>query len=462
MAVRVDDNPSVPGQEGEVSHCVSSLIQAFSNGINIFKRLRERRQKHKARKQNQALESANSAELQLSNSLRRGPMELAEKYEECYMQRNMGRRFAKGDRESILAAVVPQNPDSDTAIAHSSLAETLIKLNTGLVGIIAAFLNHDSCDGKGGDNNLNLDYKSLIDLSDASRRQALQSMTSLYQRLSQSQLQLQLQLNSCIRCGSTSHIDCSDRGTNAGKEKRKRTHPRQRSNGRTVTRMPIKSSSEPQLVFVRSRHTKKGSSDSSSNSSKSALSLEYTSPLASPAPEYALLDPFMNVTPDVSRATIGGSAIQSVVRKRIDSLDATIPANWQPKPPKPAYAVAPPANIELPAPKLPDYTTMQKRNSTASTLRKPVPQRITTPLKPLPPTPLSPPVRRRLDKATPSTYTFASDSTKLGEIPQRNWMTPWDYEEAERLNAEATVAPAPTPVLEEKIKTKKGLFKFLR
>jgi hypothetical protein len=43
-------------------------------------------------------------------------------------------------------------------------------------------------------------------------------------------------------------------------------------------------------------------------------------------------------------------------------------------------------------------------------------------------------------------------------------MMPWDYEEAERLNAEATMAPAPAPapVLEEKIKAKKGLFKFLR
>ena len=39
-------------------------------------------------------------------------------------------------------------------------------------------------------------------------------------------------------------------------------------------------------------------------------------------------------------------------------------------------------------------------------------------------------------------------------------MTPWDYEEADRLNAEAAVAPV--PVIEEKIKAKKGLFKFLR
>lgn len=112
MAVRVDGKPSVADQEGEVSHCVSSLIQAFSNGINIFKRLRERRQKRKVRKQTQALESANSAELQLSNSLRRGPMELAEKYEECYVQRNMGHRFARGDREFALEAVVSRDSDS--------------------------------------------------------------------------------------------------------------------------------------------------------------------------------------------------------------------------------------------------------------------------------------------------------------------------------------------------------------
>ena len=112
MAVRVDGKPSVADQEGDVSHCVSSLIQAFSNGINIFKRLRERREKRKVRKQTQALESANNAELQLSNSLRRGPMELAEKYDECYMQRNMGRRFARGDREFALEAVMPRDSDS--------------------------------------------------------------------------------------------------------------------------------------------------------------------------------------------------------------------------------------------------------------------------------------------------------------------------------------------------------------
>ena len=66
-----------------------------------------------------------------------------------------------------------------------------------------------------------------------------------------------------------------------------------------------------------------------------------------------------------------------------------------------------------------------------------------------------------MDKVTPSTYTFASDSTKLGEIPQRNWTVPWDYDEAERLNAEAAVVGLPVMAAGEKAK-KRGLFGFLR
>lgn len=97
MAVRTQEKPHKAEDEGDVSHCVHNLIEAFTNGLNIFKRLRERRRKHKARKEIQAPEPINSAELQLSNSLRRGPQDLAERYEECYGQKGMGSRFAKGD-----------------------------------------------------------------------------------------------------------------------------------------------------------------------------------------------------------------------------------------------------------------------------------------------------------------------------------------------------------------------------
>jgi hypothetical protein len=94
MAVKLDVGPQ-KAEDAEVSNCVSNLIQAFANGLNIFKKLRERRRKRKARKESQALDAAISDELQLSKSLKRGPQELAEKYDACYVQ--TGQSFAKGD-----------------------------------------------------------------------------------------------------------------------------------------------------------------------------------------------------------------------------------------------------------------------------------------------------------------------------------------------------------------------------
>ncbi|KAK3207631.1 hypothetical protein GRF29_103g1622721 [Pseudopithomyces chartarum] len=127
-------------------------------------------------------------------------MELKDKYEDCYGDK--GERFAKGD-----------------AIAHASLVETLVKFNTGLVRIIAKFLHHDS-----KNSDLRLDYKSLTHLSDASRREALDSMHKLYQRLTLSQMQL-------VRKPSPK----------PDSDKKRRSSSRQRSQGPTVTRVAIKS-----------------------------------------------------------------------------------------------------------------------------------------------------------------------------------------------------------------------------
>lgn len=99
MAVRTQEKSHKAADEGDVANCVHNLVEAFTNGLNIFKRLREKRRRHKVRKQNQTPEPINSAELQLSNSLRRGPQDLEERYDECYSQTGMGRRFAKGDRK---------------------------------------------------------------------------------------------------------------------------------------------------------------------------------------------------------------------------------------------------------------------------------------------------------------------------------------------------------------------------
>jgi hypothetical protein len=88
--------PSGPAQ-GDVSSCVSNLVQAFANSLDVFKRLRERRQKRKDRKHQSSNqpEVASGDELQLSNALRRSPQDIQNCYEQHYGR--AGERFAKGD-----------------------------------------------------------------------------------------------------------------------------------------------------------------------------------------------------------------------------------------------------------------------------------------------------------------------------------------------------------------------------
>ena len=105
MAVKLDNAHAQvahrqSGAQPEVASCVSGIIEAFTNGLNIFKRLRERRKKRKERKEKErsAPDATSDAEKQLSKSLKKGPLELVEKYAECYNS-GMGPRFAKGDGE---------------------------------------------------------------------------------------------------------------------------------------------------------------------------------------------------------------------------------------------------------------------------------------------------------------------------------------------------------------------------
>ena len=85
--------------EAEVSNCVSNIILAFTDGLNVFKRLRERRKKkknkHKSSGSEHVRDVTSDADLQLRNSLVRGPVELRDRYAQCYEEK--GDRFAKGD-----------------------------------------------------------------------------------------------------------------------------------------------------------------------------------------------------------------------------------------------------------------------------------------------------------------------------------------------------------------------------
>jgi hypothetical protein len=254
--------------------------------------------------------------------------------------------------------------------------------------------------------------------------------------------------------------------------------------------MPIKSSSQPQLVVMRPKTTRKQSSSSnpSSNTSstRSPASSRTSSPLASPQPKkitmapqlplYVPVEPFELTSSGVIKGTLGGAGFKDE-RRRIDSFD-------DPRQPEPRKQAS------NPTPKLPSWTqypyTTEAEQSQASpklspTLRTPTPRRPSTSqqskpsvppkpvyLSPPPPMPASYqnpailPFRRRLDKMTPSSYT--ATSTQLGEIPQRHWTRPYDYEEAERMNKEAEVKgyPGVQVPAEKKEKEKKRRFGFLR
>jgi hypothetical protein len=325
----------------------------------------------------------------------------------------------------------------NTAIAHRSLAETLIKLNTGLVCIITTFLNHDT-----NATHVHLDYKSLTSLSNASREEAVNSLYQLAQRLSRSRVQV-YRITACPKCGSSKHQKCSGSTSSQSSkhrsqlDKTKYTGASIRSNSPTVVRVPIKSSSQTQLVYVRPRNTRKHSTSSSSSSSRTqstARTSPSTSPIGSPLPQYAQIDPFPPVPP--KPATLKAAPTKQSRRSLNDDPQ---PVPW------PSTRLDAPTNsLPLPPPKTPS------------------PQRSSSPKEKRSPLPATEVFRRRADKLTPSTFTFASGSTKLGEIPERNWAIPFDYAEAERLNAEALVVSYPLPDGGDKRKAKKGLFGFLR
>ena len=346
-----------------------------------------------------------------------------------------------------------------SAIAHASLAETLLKLNTGLVGIIASFLNQDRKD-------LHLDYKSLTNLSDASRVEAIDTLNQLYQRLSQSNVALYQPSLGCPHCGSLKHARCgavstkstsTDRHSNGKKSRKPQTggkaaSSRPHSNTPTIARVPGKSSSQTQLVVMRPRNRRTTSSSSTSSSggstrSPSIASTVVTAPYSSPlvSPNYTAINPFQYQAPFAPKA--GNFKPLAAPKRKPPTIPSQRPQTWPHGKPDSSNAPA-----------------MPKSSMTSTPHRTPQPSE----KQPLVPStsglalgPTS--VPRRLDKATPSAYSFASDSTKLGEIPMRKWTTPYDFEAMDRLNAEA-LENGWVPGMQEapKEKPKRRLFGFLR
>jgi hypothetical protein len=283
-------------------------------------------------------------------------------------------------------------------------------------------------------------------------------MDQLYSRISRSQVNV-YEFGGCAQCGSMKHRKCSggmkdpaakafadqvllkakERQARGGVSKEKRrtegtraASSRSRSTTPIVTRVPVKSSkNQTQLAVVRPRNARKETSSSGSSTRSPSIAPLSSAP-TSPLPQYAPVDPFSVPVAPTAKAT------QTPGRRRAGSMDEPRPTTW----PVTRPDTARPLHIPT-AQKAEPRHTAHRREKTPAPSSQAVP-------------------KRRADKLTPSTYTFASDSTKLGEIPERNWAQPWNYAEAERLNTEAATTGYTLPGTEAAAKPKRGIFGFLR
>lgn len=136
----------------EVANVVASILAAFRNGMNIFKRMTGKKTKKSVRKATSLEE-----ELWLRESLESRPREIQIRYSQNTTK--LGHKFEVGD-----------------SIAHSSLARTLLALNTGLLNLINHALSGNS---KFGRNS----RKSLYNLSESAARETLLALDQLENRL---------------------------------------------------------------------------------------------------------------------------------------------------------------------------------------------------------------------------------------------------------------------------------------
>ncbi|EME40388.1 hypothetical protein DOTSEDRAFT_75004 [Dothistroma septosporum NZE10] len=140
-----------------VSSCVLSIIASFTSGVDVFKKFRESQKRTEGRRKKSGVDE--EEEVRLTRSLRMGSKEIGREYQRSVYA--AGEHFAQGD-----------------GIAQTSLAEILLKLNTGFVTIINTFLTKDKQVAR-------LDYQSLTSLSERSRDDTCRTLRHLFRRLTQ-------------------------------------------------------------------------------------------------------------------------------------------------------------------------------------------------------------------------------------------------------------------------------------
>jgi hypothetical protein len=81
-----------------VASCVLSIVGSFSNGLDVFKKLREKRQRRKKPKKSDVVDGE---EMRLSRSLRRGQEDIGREYQNNVFA--VGDHFAIGDGTALIS-----------------------------------------------------------------------------------------------------------------------------------------------------------------------------------------------------------------------------------------------------------------------------------------------------------------------------------------------------------------------
>ena len=80
-----------------VASCVLSIVGSFSNGLDVFKKLKEKRARRKKPKKSDVVDGE---EMRLSRSLRRGLEDIGREYQNNFF--TVGDQFAVGDGKQHL------------------------------------------------------------------------------------------------------------------------------------------------------------------------------------------------------------------------------------------------------------------------------------------------------------------------------------------------------------------------
>jgi len=272
----------------------------------------------------------------------------------------------------------------------------LLKLNTGLVSIISSFLNRDKKD-------VQLDYQSLTSLSERSRIDTCRTLRHLFRRMSQAHAprpMLALQ-------GS----EQSAQPTAERKKKRRPSTKRTKMQGPMLARVVIQDSSKrSQIALVKTKERRKKSTSSNAPSKmQSEAPSDVSMPLSSPPPYDVSESKHAPTRPEVHRS----QTAPDMVKPRCKQSTANVRS--------------PPVSAKPEA--------LQATKSTPR-LHNGVEHRF-EPSPPVPTRPLLEDGEPRRRKLTPTYYSIASDSTKLGEIPLHKWPVPFDFDQMSIINKEA-------------------------